>query len=219
MKTVLLYGPGEIAKRQELSKIKNYFPSGAVTVINLKEAEEKDLQMALASRSLFENGPRLVTVENAPEKLDLKVFKSGEEGLVLLLVGGNLKSSSILLQSAKEMSARVNLFEGEGELLAFPYLDNLIERKTEAFVELEKLLAQYGGVYILTMIYYLLRRNLLPLPQSAFVQKKVKAQRGLYRDEDWPNLYQMTLQTEFKIKSGAVSEKEALVYLTGRFVF
>lgn len=214
MEIFLLYGPGEIAKRTAILKTKKQFTPASVTAIDFKEAGEKGLELSLVSRSLFESGSRLVVVENVPEKFDLGQVKQPEENLTLLLVAGNLKSTSVLLQSAKAAKVVLQSFEGEGERLVFPFLDALIERKPQTFVELEKLLSEHGGIYILTMVYYLLRRNLLPLPPSAFVQKKIKTQKSLYQEEDWVRLYRLTLETEFKIKSGALPEKEALVIFT-----
>lgn len=216
MKIILLYGPGEAGKRTEGLNIRKFFPREAISQIDLKQASLKDLENLILARPLFETGPRLIVAENVSEKTDLKGLRQGSE-LTLLLMAPSLKADSALLKSAKESGVKIILFEGEKEILAFPYLDYLIERKKQVFMELEKLLEVYGGMYILSMVYYLLRRNLLP-PASSFMQKKVQGQKLLYQPADWQALYKLALLTEFNIKSGVVPEKQGLISLTQAFI-
>lgn len=217
MKIIVLYGPGEVGKRNEALRIKKTFSEEAVTRIDLKQNSQKDLEVAVAAQPLFFQDERLILVENVGDKLDLQQL-SRQENLTLLLLAGAIRSDSTLIKSTKAMGAKLCLFEGEKEVSAFPYLDNLIEGKKQAFVELNKLLDGYGGMYILSMIYYLLRRNLLPLPASSFMQGKIKNQKKHFTTEDWQGFYYQTLQVEFRIKSGVTTEDLALIDLSQRFI-
>ncbi len=216
MKIIVLYGVGEVGKRNEALKIRKQFSPDNTTQIDLKGAPLRELEMQLASPSLFITDSRLIVVENVPDSLDLQKI-SGDSGLTLLIVANSPKAESTLLQSAKKSAAKLLLFEGEKELTAFPFLDALIEKKKVSFMELHKLMSEYGGIYTLTMVYYLLRRNLLPLPSSDFMRKKILSQKEKYSPQDWINLYRQTLETEFKIKSGLMTEDFGLDFLTEKF--
>ncbi len=210
MKIVLLHGPGEVQKRGQALKIRRQFPPENTTIVDFKQDSLKTLQMQLISRSFFDTSSRLIVVENSPDNLDLTKLSAEDENLTLLLIGETPKNESLLLQTAKKVKAQVGIFEGEKELTAFPFIDSLIEQKKEAFLQLDKLLDTYGGMYVLAMIFYLLRRNILPLPPSSFMQNKINSQKRKYNTKDWQKLYKLTLLTEFKIKSGLINEVLAL---------
>lgn len=213
MKIVILHGPGEVRKRAEALRIKKQYPPDNISQLDLKVASPANLEVQLTSSPLFVTGEGLLVVENVPDKLDLQEFKSSDDNLTLLLLAGTPRADSLLLQSAKKMGAKIYLFEGEKELTAFPFLDSLLEGNKRAFVELEKLLSEYGAMYILAMIYYGLRRNLLPLPPSLFLKKKIVQQKQRYQEGDWAKLYYLTLQTEFAIKEGFAPERIGLTGL------
>lgn len=218
MKIILLYGPGEVNKRAQMLAVKQRFPKEAVFVYDLSLNQLADIDLDLKSLSLFETSDKLIIVENTPDGVDLKKLVKQNNTATILFLAASPKPTARLLSSAKEINAKVMKFEAEQEILAFPFLDNLIEGKKEAFGELHRLLNAYGGMYILFMIYYLLRRNLLPLPQSAFMQKKIKTQQQKMTIPDWQTLYLMVLKTDFDIKSGNLPEPLALTKLTQEFI-
>lgn len=217
MKVLVFSGLGEIQKKSAIIKVKRQFPEEAVTYLDLKHATNDDLELALASNSLFNIGSRLVIVQNAPDNLDLERLQYSNSDLTMLVVPVSSKPATTLISSAKKIGAKVLMFEGEKELSAFPFLDSLIEQKTQALVELDKLLVEYGGMYVLSMIYYLLRRNFLPLPSSMFARKKIEQQRRRYQLVDWLKFYQITLTIDYAIKKGVMSEKLGLIYLVQQF--
>lgn len=217
MKMILLHGPGEVGKRTESLRLRKMFSSECVTLLDLKQEGLDKLEVALASVPLFESSQRLVVAENVPEKLDLSTLSAGGEDLTLLLLSGSLKSTSPLLQSAQKQKAKIYSFEGEKELSVFPFLDCLLEWKKEAFLELKKLLAEYEWIYILTMVYYGLRRNILPLPASSYARSKIETQKRKFKLEDFENLYRLTLETEFAIKMGKIPPDVGLTRLVQEF--
>ncbi len=216
MKIILLYGPGEVGKRTESLRIRKQFPTDATVLVDLKQDSLEKLEWALTSVPMFENGPRLVVADNAPDKLDLSVLPLGAENLTLLLLSGSLKSTATLLQSAQKQKANIFVFEGEKELSVFPFLDSLLEGKQEAFPQLEKLLSEYEWVYIITMVYYGLRRNILPLPASSYARSKIENQKRKHDLKDWESFYRISLETEFSIKSGSVPAEVGLTLLTSK---
>lgn len=213
MKVIILYGPGEVGKRAELSRLKKQFSQETISSVDLKQEGVEQLKLELLSVSLFDQNRKLVVGENTPENFDIQAIYQDNPDVTLALIASSPKTTSLLLQSAKAVKAQLLVFEGEKELTAFPFLDSLLERRTEALRELEKLLKEYGAMYILTMIYYGLRRNLLPLPASSFMQGKIKSQKRLYQTNDWQQIYQLTLKTEYGIKNGELEEKAGLVRL------
>ncbi|MDO8570026.1 MAG: hypothetical protein Q7R97_00385 [Candidatus Daviesbacteria bacterium] len=221
MKIILLFGPGEVSKRNSLLKLKKEFSGAQISLLDLKQDSIADLELKIFSGSLFETGERLVVVENVPDKMDLETLRQAQgrqSGQVtLVLVAGHPAVTSVILKSAKKLEVKIYNFEGEREITAFPFLDNLIEGKKQVYLELEKLLLEYGVMYVLTMIYYLLRRNILPLPSSDFMRKKIQKQKIEFNEKDFENFYRKTLETEYKIKAGLMPEQVALTCLVRQF--
>jgi DNA polymerase III delta subunit len=217
MKIAILDGPGEVAKRQYLSRIKAKYQSDAITTIDWKQSSDGQLKTILQSVPMFVT-ERLIVVENVNDQLDLRQLGTFDDATALVLVASNLNAKKSLLESAKVIKATHVPFEGDKETSAFPFLDALIEGKKTAYVELEKLLAEYGWVYVITMIFYVLRRNLLPLPASQFLKTKIQAQRNKYTEDDFRDLYRQTLETEYQIKSGSAEAHMALTTLVARFL-
>ncbi|KKS14133.1 hypothetical protein A2617_00465 [Candidatus Daviesbacteria bacterium RIFOXYD1_FULL_41_10] len=218
MKIILLVGPGEVSKRNELLKIKRQYPPENISQIDLKTQDASVLEVGLASSGLFETGAKLVIGENVPDKLDLKKINLGTGETTLVMVADSPKATSKLLESAKALKAQVLSFEGEKETSMFPFLDKLIEQKKEALIELEKYREEWGSMYVITMVYYLLRRNILPLPQSAYAAGKIKEQKKKYSLQNFTKLYYLAIQAEYNIKNGDMDEKGALTRLAYSFI-
>ncbi|MFA5932705.1 MAG: hypothetical protein WCV81_00395 [Microgenomates group bacterium] len=217
MKIIVLTGLGEVNKRAEMLRIKQGYENDAVSVFDLSVNSIKDIDQCLSSQSLFNNLDKLIVVENTPDDLDLKKLVKKENTAVLLFLAANPKVTSKLLCSVKEINAKIINFEAEKEISAFTFLDALIEGRQDAFLEMQKLLNIYGGMYLLSMVYYLLRRNLLPLPTSGFMQNKIKSQKQQLDMKDFEKLYLMAINTDFAIKAG-LPESIALTKLTQEFV-
>ncbi len=218
MKILVLSGPGEVSKRTQMLKIKQQFSESSISTYDLSSDKLSEINLAISSQSLFSSSEKLIIAENSPDDIDLKKMVKQNNPATLLFLTKSTSQTSKLLFSAKEIKAKIINFEPEKETLVFPYLDDLIEGKKEAFLELEKLLSEYGGMYVLTMIYYLLRRNFLPSSKSTFMQKKIKSQKQKFTRSDWQRLYFMSLKSDFAIKSGSFPENIALIKLTEEFI-
>lgn len=220
MSVTLLYGPGQAAKRNQLVSIKKKFDTDSISVIDFKQKAAKDLDELIMSRSMFSEDYRLIVAENIPKTFDLTKLAVVDSLTLLVLIADSAEKTSPLMQSAKSTNAEVLNFEGDKEVLVFPFLDNLIEGKKTALVELEKLWQDYNAFYILTMIYYLLRRNLLPADnsKSTFMKDKIKRQSASFGDDNWDKAYQKAIETEFKIKRGMIEEKIGVTLLVQAFL-
>lgn len=216
MSITLLFGVGEVGKREQLLKLKSSSTQAVVTY-DLAYDSQITVGQVVMSQGLF-SPSSLVVVENAPTTLDLEKLKIGKS-VDLVVVADSLQPNSPLLKSTQKLKGRIIHFEAEKETRAFLYLDSLIEGKKEAFYQLDKLLKNYSAMYVITMVYYLLRRNLLPPTQGPFLKQKIQRQKLRVSSEQWEKLYCLTLETEFKIKKGmAVSEELALYQLTQKFL-
>lgn len=216
MNVYILTGPGEVGKRQHLLQIKRQFDKTAITEYDLKTHDLTTVKDALLSTPLFTN-TKLVILENPPAALDLAEFTISAQ-LTLVILIQQLPVSSSLFKSAKEVKAKLIDFAPQKELSAFPFIDALIEKKGIALFELMKLLEQYGAMYVFSMIYYLLRRNILPLPKNNFTSKKIAVQKRKYKLTDFTIMYQKTLETEYKIKSGLISDTLGLTRLVQLYI-
>lgn len=217
MKKILLYGPGEVEKRQALARIKAKFDHGAITILDGKKLQDNEVQTILRTSDLFQTNDRLIVIENPSDSFGVKLLPNDLE-LTIVLLADNLKSTSKLLQAVREGGFEIYQFQLEQELSAFPFVDSLLEKRPVVFLELEKLLAHMGSGYVLSMVYYAIRRNLLPLPASGFLAGKIERQRRGFSAQDWLRLYQGCLKTEYSIKTGHTEERTALYQLLNEFL-
>lgn len=217
MNIIVLHGPGEVAKRHFLIDQKQTFSTESITVLDGKQSSLSQIKTSLSSGSLFD-AKRLIIIENATDDLDLNELQSSDPDLTLIIVGQSPSPTKTILKTASSVKAKLHSFEGEKEVSAFPFLDALIEKKTQALVELDKLLEEYGEMYVLTMIYYLWRRNILPPPASSFAAGKIAAQKINYSNTDFAEYYARTLDAEAKIKSGALPGRLAVKHLVQEII-
>lgn len=208
MRLVILTGSGEVLKRAEKLKIQKSFPKDLVSFLDFKQTDFEQIQTAINSPPLLNFGPRLVVIENLTDKIDLSKLQSSDPNLTILIIGN---FNSQFLSQAK--LHEVLTFNEEQEVPIFPFLDSLIEGKKAAYESFE-ILKQMGGMYLLTMIYYSLRRNFLPT-KSALLRSKISRQKkGL----DFKHLYHRALEVEYQIKSGVTTEFNGLSKLVRHFL-
>ncbi len=201
MKISYLTGPGQVGKRDYLRRLKKKYSEDNIITIDLKTDSLEKLSVSLVSVSLFGDSNRLVVVENPPETLALGTPLPDDPNLFLVIL------TDSLTRLPKISTATVIAFEGDKETTAFGLIDAVLEgRKPAALIEVEKLLNQHGGIYLLSMIFYGLRRNLLPLPESLFTKNKIIRQKPNFQPESWAPMYNLVLQTDWKLKTGQVSE-------------
>ena len=180
--------------------------------------------MEFSTPALFAE-KRLVILENfdpptnSEQGIDFSSLPEDESLTVVFRFGKNLTAQSPLLKAALIRGAQlVNLTEADEQSI-FPFLDSLAFKNPKALEELDGLLARYGSQYLLTMIFYLLRRMIQPGKNlSPFVAKKIARQRQNFSPEEITNLYKEALEADFKIKNGLIDDKMALALLLSRIL-
>lgn len=219
MKLIILYGAGLVGLNNKLISLKKEFSSFPLTEIKGSEVSLQKLILELSSQDLFSKG-RLVILEDPQEDLDLEKLPLTDDLILVVKINKNLAANSKFLKSAQIIKGQILFFPEEKELSIFPFLDSLAEKSPKAYIELEKLQKEYGSQYIITMIYYLLRRLLVP-PKNLplWSAKKLEKQRLIFSLEKVKNFYRQVLELDYKIKVGLIEEKIALIKLTNKFLF
>lgn len=210
MPILIYHGNGLIAMSRAVSAIKAKFEQVAISEFNGKTQTIEQVLMGVATQDLF-SPSRLILLENFTDKTDITKLTADSSTTVVLRHSKPLAASSVLLKSAKEIKAQIQEFSEAEEVSIFPFLDLLGEKKPAAFAQFEKVYAEYGGQYIFTMLYYFFRRMIVtPKKTPSFAMQKLERQKSNFPLEKIQTLYQMTLETDFKIKSGLIEERLGL---------
>ncbi len=218
MPIILFHGNGLTAISRAVSQFRSKFDSLAISDFNGKNQSFEQVLMALGTIDLFSNA-RLVILENFSEKTDLSLIQTDDKTTVLIRSQKALGAASILLKSAKSIGAQIQEFSEADEISIFPFLDLLGDKKQLAYVQLEKVYVEYGSQYILTMLYYFYRRMLvIPKKTPSFALQKLERQKQNFSKEIIQQLYQFTLEIDFKIKSGLIDEKIGLLLIIERIL-
>jgi DNA polymerase III delta subunit len=218
MPIILFHGNGLTAISRAVSQFRSKFDSLAISDFNGKNQSFEQVLMALGTIDLFSNA-RLVILENFSEKTDLSLIQTDDKTTVLIRSQKALGAASILLKSAKSIGAQIQEFSEADEISIFPFLDLLGDKKQLAYVQLEKVYVEYGSQYILTMLYYFYRRMLvIPKKTPSFALQKLERQKQNFPKEIIQQLYQFTLEIDFKIKSGLIDEKIGLLLIIERIL-
>lgn len=216
MKLVILHGGGFSAILNKISSIKKDFDASSTMLINGKEVSFNQAILTLSTPLLFSN-KRLAILENFEDTIQLEKLPNDEELLVVIKFPKALNANSLLLKIAYKLKAQVIIFNEEKEISIFPFLDCLTSRDPKALIFLDKLLNEYGCQYILTMLFYMFRRLVVsPKNISSYNLTKLEKGRMNFPIEKIKYFYQEILKTDFKIKSGLISDKQALISLTFR---
>ncbi len=210
MKLIILHGNGLIAISKRLSAIKKEFDPISIIEMNGQEKNAKEILINLLGPQLFSD-KRLVVVEDFEDEIDLEKISRDQNLTLVLVFSKSLLATNKLLQQAKKFKAEILEFSEEKDRSIFPFLDLLAEKNPQVLTLLEALRAAYGSQYILTMIFYMLRRLIItPKNVPTFVTKKLASQKENFSLKQIQQTYLETINTDFRIKSGLVEEKIAL---------
>ncbi len=212
MKLIILHGNALIAQSEKISQIKKEFESMEILEFSGKEKDFAGILPELTTLQLF-SADRLIILDNFDEKLiDLEKLPEDENLTLVLKFNKPLSAASKLLKSANIFKPRVILLSEKDESSIFPFLDDLSNKNSKAaFLKLDKLYEELGFQYILTMIFYMLRRLILPTKSlPSFVLQKIEKQKSNFPLQKVMMLYKYALETDFKIKSGLMEEKIGL---------
>lgn len=216
MSLIIIHGNGLIAISQKVLEIKKRFAPLLVTEISGKNLSFDQALVELATLSLFAPD-RLVILEEFDDKIDLT--KIPQQAELTVVIKYNKAVSPATIKKAQELKFQILSFTEKDETSIFPFLDKLAEKNQQTLLEIDKLLNQYGGQYILTMIFYMLRRMIiLSKNLPPFVVKKITRQSQNFPPEKISQLYKEALEIDFKIKTGRIEEKMAVTLLINKIL-
>ncbi len=218
MPIFVYHGSGLTAISNAISKIKATFPPEAISEINGKNSSIDQAIMNVSTPGLFAE-KRLLILENYTEKVDVSDLKDDSSTTVVFRFNKQLPATSVFLKSVKKLPSQIQEFSEADEISIFPFLDLLGEKKSAAFGQFEKVYAEYGGQYILTMLYYFYRRTIvIPKKTPSFALQKLERQKRNFPLQKLTELYSYTLETDFKIKSGFVEDKLGLTMVVEKIL-
>lgn len=207
---ILIHGGGLAATSKKISEIKKSFDPLTVQEFSGKQTEFEQAIIGLSTGGLFSE-KRLVILEDFDEKVGLDKVPDADGLTVVFKTNKNLTVSSVLLKKAVLKKAQIFNFTEAGETSIFPFLDNLADKNPKALKQLEDYLDEWGGQYVLTMVFYMLRRMLQsPKKLPPFIQQRIAKQKQNFSTERIAGLYNEGLETDYKIKNGLMEEKIGL---------
>lgn len=217
MKLIIIHGNGLAASSSKVSELKKKFDPLSITVFNGKERSFDYILPQIATAQLFSDN-RLIILEDFAD-VDFSKLPVDENLTLIIRFPKSLPKNSNILKIAIEKRAEIVELSEEQERSIFPFLDMIALKNPLALIELAKLINKFGGQYILTMIFYLLRRQVLsPKNMPEFVKRKFDAQRQNFPPESVITYYYQALKVDSKIKSGLIDEKVALNSLIRQFL-
>lgn len=214
----VIFGNGMSAISQKISSIKRAFDPLSIIEFDGDVTAWETAIATISTPQLFSES-RLVILENFEEDLDFEKLPLDINLSIIIKISKNLNANSKVLKSAAKFKfTTVNLSEKE-ETQIFPFLDGLVGQNQKVLSQIPRIIADYGSQYLLTMIFYSLRRLVLPgqkLPD--FVAKKINEQRRNFDDQSIRRIYKSALLTDFKIKNGLIDDLIGLTLLSEAIV-
>lgn len=215
---ILLHGNGLVAQGQYLSKLKASYDSLNITEFFGKEEDFAKILPQIATGQLFAD-KSLVILKDFDKDLDLEQIPSGDTLTVVAVFSRQLAATSTVLKQAQKLKAEVILLSEKEETSIFPFLDLLTDKNPQVFNEFAKVYDGSNSQYILTMIFYQLRKLVMrPKNMPEFALKKLQRQKNNFPTEKIKYLYQACLQNDYKIKTGLVDDQSALFNIINQFL-
>ncbi len=215
MKIYIIHGLAEADINKKISEIKKDFDP--FSIFELKGKIIKDIFSEVSTPSLFSSS-RLFIIDDLNEDINFKQLPENENLTLIFRFSKTLHPKSKLL-NLKLGNSQVLYFPEEKETSIFPFLDGVLIKNPKTLEKLDELLQKFGGQYILTMLFYSLRRLVLPLNfKNEFLRKKVENLKKNFPQNRLKNLYLEILDTDNKIKQGYLSEDLAVKGLILRMI-
>jgi DNA polymerase III delta subunit len=218
MNIYIFSGNGEVTINNKIRDLTKSFSKEAISEIDGKYMTFEQILVHLSTPSLFSE-QRLVILDQPDEKIDLSLLPKNEEVTLVLRFHKTLPKTSTFLKQAAKLEAKTFQFSEQEEASIFPLIDLLADKNPRALQEVDYRIEEHSGQYILTMIFYMLRRMVQrnhKLP--GFVVSKIERQKKNFPLEKIIKLYEEALKTDFKIKSGRIEEKLGLTLLFEKII-
>lgn len=216
---VLVCGNAFSSISQKISQLKSTFDPIAISELNVRSLGWGQVVLNLSGGGLFDE-KRLVILEDVDMGVSLDDIPDSLNLTVVLKFLKPLPATSNILKWVMQKKGLIFNLTEKNEVSIFPFLDALVEKRAERVLpQLDKLLRDFGGQYLLTMITFALRR-LVATPKTLppFVLNKIVSQKRSFTMDKIKNLYRECLETDFKVKSGKIDEKIGLTLLVEKIL-
>lgn len=218
---IVMHGDGLSSISEKISLYKKNFEPLAVSFISGKDFSFEEAVVKFSTPGLFSE-KRLIILEDfdSGSKFDLAKLPADMDLTVIFKFTKQLPQNSLLLKQATQVKAQLILLKEQDDKTIFPFLDALAEKKKrESYILFEENFGLFGGQYLLTMIFYLLRRLIMkPKSLPSFILQKVERQKRNFNKEKIREIYLSALETDFRIKSGLVEERIGLTLLLDKIL-
>lgn len=218
MKIYLIHGVGIGSSYDRLMQIKKDYSALEVKEIEGRDINKHQLLMELGGGQLFTDR-RLLIVNNLSLEVDLLELPDDVNLTLVLYFNKTVSAGTKVYKSAEILKAHIINNTEREEVLIFPFLDKLAEGDESCLQDWERLYKQYGSQYVITMIFYLLRKFILaPKKMPSFALNRYNKQKEKFSLDRIKKLYIDLIEIDFKIKSGLIDERMAIfLYIEGFF--
>lgn len=218
MSITLIHGNAVIAIANRVNSFKKDFDALSVSEFNGKSLNLSQVLPNVTTGGLFSE-EKLVILEDFETDLELDRLPSGEDITLILKFNKPLSANSKLIKSAQLKKINIINLTEKDETSIFPFLDGLSEKNKLVVKDLDNLINEMGGQYLLTMIFYMLRRLVVtPKNLPPFILKKIENQKKNFPSKKVAELYKQALETDLKIKTGIIDEKLGLTLLVQKII-
>lgn len=214
MKLIIIHGSGLVAILNKVASYKKTFDLLETLTMSSKTHSFSEVLLNLATPDLFCE-KKLVVLEDFDENLPIDKFSTFLDLTVIIKFSKSLPANSKIMSAARLLKAIVINLEEDKETTIFPFLDAVSEKNHKALRLLDNLINEYGCLYVMTMLGFMLRRLILPPKNTApFFMKKLEIWKRNFPVKELKSSYWDLIQSEFKVKQGLQEDKVELFNLT-----
>jgi DNA polymerase III delta subunit len=210
---IIIHGNGLTAISRKVTEIRGKFDPLSVQEFFGKQTGFDQAAVNFATGGLFAEEKVVILEDFEAKEIDLEKLTDPAVTFVLKFTKA-LPANSALLKNSSAAKLQVFNFTEAEETNIFPFLDRLAEKNPRVLGEVDKLLDEFGSQYLLTMIYYMLRRMVLSSKKlPSFVAQKIAKQKLNFPGEKLTAIYKAGLETDYKIKNGLIDDKMGISLL------
>jgi DNA polymerase III delta subunit len=218
MKLIVLSGNAVIAIKNKIGQIKKEFDPLSTLSLSGKGTSTDEIILQTSTPALFSE-KRLVVIEDIDDKFPVDRLSGDDELTVVLVISKALTPTSELLKSVNKMGGQSLVMTEKDETSIFPFLDKLGNKDKSAFSEVDQIIDELGGQYLLSMILYFYRRMIVENSKTSdFMKGKIDKQKKNFDIEKLKDLYDFSLDVDYKMKNGLMEEKMGLTLVINKIL-
>lgn len=213
MNVVILHGDHQVALLASLKQYTKKFDALSTTRVTGKAVDDDFILNNFRGSDLF-SSDKLVIIENIDPGFDLDLIPDANNTTLVITANKDLPVTSVVLKSQLAKKAKIEHLSLPPDKTIFTFLDYLGEGNPKAYQLFESLFEDRGDQYLLTMIFFMLRRLLvMPTNLPPSVKQKLTKQFQKLGNDGVADIYQLALDTDYQIKTGKAESKTALLLL------